>query len=164
MSKPLPTVAELRKLLSYNPDTGELRWKHRASGAQSWNARYSGAQALNTVHSDGYRMGQIHKVKVYAHRVAWALHHGSWPSEQIDHINGDRADNRIANLRQASASENAKNLRPAQPRSSGVPCVFWSEGSQKWRVRKRTKKLRQEIGSFHCIGQALRALSQLQAS
>ena len=163
MTTDLPTVAELRKLLSYDPDTGELHWRYRPHGPQSWNTRYAGSQALDTPHSDGYRMGKINGVRMYAHRVAWALHHGHWPNGQIDHANGTRADNRISNLRDATSSENAKNRR-VQPRVSGVPCVWWVEGSQKWRVRKTVDGLRHQLGTFHCIGQALRALSQLPSS
>ena len=163
MTRSLPTITELRKMLSYDPDTGVLTWRHRETNSPGWNTRFAGTQALNTRHSDGYRMGKINCVRMYAHRAAWALHHGSWPSEQIDHINGNRSDNRMPNLQEATASENAKNRR-VQPRVSGVPCVWWVEGSQKWRVLKRAGGQRHELGSFHCIGQAIQALAQLRDS
>lgn len=158
MKSDLPTAAELRKLLSYDPSTGELRWKPRPEGPKEWNTQNAGKVALNTLHSDGYRMGKIKGIRMYAHRVAWVLHNGQWPKNIIDHINGDRSDNRISNLRDASASDNAKNVRN-QKRKSGIPCVLWVEGAQKWRVRTNINGVRRQIGSFHCIGHAMQSLN-----
>lgn len=152
-------IPDLRQLLSYNPETGALVWLPRPKhlNKRGWNTRYAGKSALNTLHSDGYRMGKVNGVRVYAHRVAWALTHGSWPTFVVDHINGDRSDNRITNLREATNRDNAMNIR-STTRRSGIPCVWWVEGSMKWRVRKTLDGKRREIGTYHSLDEAVEAL------
>lgn len=93
---------DLLELLSYDPDTGELHWKKRdekwfsdkgrsASGNRSlWNARFAGKLAFTAVSAQGYLHGTIFLKGYSAHRVAWAIFHGAWPSDFIDHINGDK--------------------------------------------------------------------------
>lgn len=132
MTNDLPTVDELRKLLAYNPDTGELTWLPRKNVRKCWNRRYAGHPALACVHSDGYRKGRLHRKLLRAHRVAWAIHHGRWPALDLDHINGDRSDNRISNLRQVTRSENQRNMRLPSDNKSGVIGVYWSTARQKW--------------------------------
>lgn len=117
------SVDLLKALVIYSPETGLFVWRKRtpnmfASGRHSaehacarWNTRYAGQPAFATQHSQGYLMGRIGKVGVLAHRAAWAIVHGSWPSDEIDHINHDRKDNRIANLRNSTRSTNARNGR-----------------------------------------------------
>ena len=101
----------LREKLNYDPETGELTWTYKAHrGVRGKTAgskdKQSGYLRLN-VRSDG------RKKLFLAHRVAWFLHYGEWPPEdmQIGHINGDRADNRICNLRLATRSQNMANAR-----------------------------------------------------
>jgi len=64
---------------------------------------------LGTVNKLGYRVLRVDGSVQAAHRVAWRLHYGAWPKENIDHINGARTDNRIANLRDVAQSVNAQN-------------------------------------------------------
>ena len=110
--------ARCREKLSYNPETGDLIWGEKAY------CRLRGKKA-GTKHSHGYLALCINidgrTKRLYAHRVAWLLQYGEWPPEgmQIDHINGDPADNRIANLRLATRSQNMANVR--QPRHSSSP-------------------------------------------
>lgn len=74
-----------------------------------WNTRYAGGEALACLDDSGYLHGRIFRIKLYAHRAAWVIHHGEWPELFIDHVNGVRADNRISNLRLASDTENGWN-------------------------------------------------------
>jgi hypothetical protein len=129
----------LRQLLTYEPDTGRLFWKERppemfkdARYAKRWNVRYAGHQAFMASHSNGYRTGQVFRVSLYAHRVAWAIHHGKWPERHVDHINGDPADNRIANLRDVPRESNMRNQRRHARNISGVTGVSWDRRRKRW--------------------------------
>ncbi|NBJ09328.1 HNH endonuclease [Microvirga arsenatis] len=92
----------LRELLTYDPGTGDIRWAVRRSGS-----RGIGSIAGHTS-KDGYIRIEINDRSFLAHRVAWALYHGVWPPAYLDHLNGNRSDNRIANLRSATATENRR--------------------------------------------------------
>jgi hypothetical protein len=116
MTRRAITVAELRTLLQHDPATGRLYWLPRPFDKR-WSAQYAGREALRTIGENGYRMGSVHKRNFYAHRVIWALHYGEWPASWIVHANGDRADNRIENLRHVEANP-AANLPPVRRRIS----------------------------------------------
>lgn len=107
-SDELPTISDLRQFVLYDPDSGLLTWVAR----QSYNSRVRiGSEAFGYVGYHGYKMGRFGPWSGGAHRVAWAIYYGAWPTKKIDHINGDRTDNRIANLREATDQENAANRR-----------------------------------------------------
>jgi hypothetical protein len=137
----LPTPQYLRKVLDYDPDTGILTWKERTKDMfsqgnrrHSWNSRWAGQVAFRK--SDfGYMRGSVNGRKVLAHRVIWAMHHGEWPRGQIDHINGDRSDNRIENLREVDAAGNARNHPMHRNNTSGEVGVTWNALRKKWMVR-----------------------------
>ena len=118
-------IERLRALLHYDPATGVLYWKERpvemftsnnAFSAQaianSWNGKMAGKPASSKSGRHGYRSVQIDKKLQSAHRVIWAIVKGAWPEGNIDHINHDRQDNRIENLRIACHKENARNMSP----------------------------------------------------
>jgi hypothetical protein len=114
----------LRSVLRYDAVTGGLEWRERPVESfidravkmspqdvmRSWNTRFAGKPAMTAKSAAGYRFGNIKRSVVYAHRVAWAIVHGAWPSQSIDHINGFRDDNRLANLRDVSHGDNMRNL------------------------------------------------------
>jgi hypothetical protein len=110
MGEVMLTVQQAQAALDYNPDTGILA---RRSSNPRWNGKPAG-----TNHSNGYVAIYIGGEYHLAHRLAWLLHYGRWPAGQIDHINGDRRDNRIANLRDFDRSTNLQNMRGATKRSS----------------------------------------------
>jgi hypothetical protein len=134
--KHLPTPKELRQLLRYDPETGVLFWRKRddstASGKR-FNKLRAGKKAL-TARQNGYCVGLVYRRNVSAHRVTWAIYHGEWPNGEIDHINGDRADNRISNLRDVSRVENARNQKRPVSNTSGVVGVCWNAGVGKWQA------------------------------
>lgn len=133
--KALPSPEVLRQLLDYDPSTGVLMWKRRAEGPKAWNSRYAGTVALGYTMQNGYRQGAIGNVLVMAHRVIWAMQTNAWPEQDVDHINGDRADNRWANLRAASRSDNNKNRKPIAGKSSPFLGVSFARASGKWDAR-----------------------------
>ena len=143
--RPLPSPEVLRQLLRYEPETGKLFWKERgvewfkdggngrAANTSSWNKRCAGKEAFTALML-GYPSGAIFGMPVKAHRVAWAMMTGAWPTMDIDHINHVRSDNRWANLRQASRFENARNASLLHTNRSGTCGVCWDKRSNKWRA------------------------------
>lgn len=117
MTKPATDydIARLRLVVAYDAATGALTWatdgRHRRAGAVAGHVSMLGYHVVNV---PGYRT-------LKAHRVAWALTHGEWPSAPIDHINGDKRDNRLCNLRLVDGFVNAQNLRrPHVDNSTGL--------------------------------------------
>ena len=99
--KLMPPLEEIQKQLEYCPQTGDLTWlvtRHRITSGD----------VAGYVNSIGYRVVRLFGSPYLAHRLAWYLHYGEQPGE-IDHINRDRSDNRIENLRVVSRSENNFN-------------------------------------------------------
>ncbi|WBK39668.1 hypothetical protein [Xanthomonas phage L522] len=111
------TFEQVDQLLAYDPATGELRWK--VARGRHGNACKAGSVA-GSVNSRGYIQVGVHGRLYQAHRLAWLLHHGAWPSQQIDHIDRDRTNNRIDNLRECSNSENQQNVGKRSDNKSGV--------------------------------------------
>ena len=161
-TKDLPTPATLRKLLSYDPDTGLLTWRRRPPEmftgeryGKAWNSRYAGRPAFVTATRDGYRCGRIFEKSYFAHRVAYAIHYGAWPRDQVDHISGVKTDNRIANLRDVSRTENLRNAAKQSNNTSGVCGVYWHKNSGKWRGLIRVNGKLQSLGYFEDFGDAV---------
>lgn len=128
----------LHELLYCFESQGTLVWKRRASKwfssesyCDRWNEKYAGTQAFTCV-SEGYHVGAIKGIKYKAHRVIWAMHYGQWPTGQIDHINGDKSDNRIENLRDVTNRENCRNKRLFKANTSGHVGVWLKKETGKW--------------------------------
>ena len=122
MSADRMSVLELRDILICDSDNGTLIWKPRRSSMfrpgntgrdarrDAWNKVHAGAPALVSVKENKYLYGRVCNKNMYAHRVIWAMHHGDWPAGEVDHVNGDRTDNRISNLRDVTHVQNARNV------------------------------------------------------
>lgn len=161
--KTIPTPEELRKLLRYEPETGKLFWLPRPEDMFAthlafvmWNKRFPGKEALTAV-SHGYKNGRVNYGFYMAHRVIWAMEMGEWPRNEIDHINGNRMDNRIVNLRAATHSENQMNRGPQKNSNSGVKGVFYHSLSRKWQAQIKINGVQQHIGLFETIEGAAEA-------
>jgi len=122
---------------------GNLYWKRVAHS----NKQYLANKPAGSIHKTGYRhvtwMNKIHK----AHRLIFLMHHGYLPPE-VDHINGDRADNRIDNLRAANRSENQCNRSALSSNTSGYPGVSWHKKSGSWAVRLMKNGKTHALGYF----------------
>lgn len=164
--KALPCPTLLRQLLRYDPETGKLFWKRRspalfkdsptrtaAHKCANWNAAYDGKEAF-TAKSHGYPTGAINNQLIKAHRVIWAITHGAWPKGQIDHINGVRWDNRIANLRDVSLTENLRNMPLQKNNTSGVVGVLWYKQTSRWQAQISHEGKSIHLGFYRGIEEA----------
>lgn len=152
-ARPFPTPQRLRQLLRYEAETGKLFWLPRPRemfasqrSCSTWNARFAGREAL-TAASNGYRVGHIDFKLCMAHRVIWALVHGYWP-DQVDHVSGNRGDNRFANLREATKSENVSNTPLRADNTSGFKGVTFQKSNQKWNARITKNGVCHNLGYF----------------
>ena len=127
-----------------------------------WNTRYAGAEAFTGV-CQGYRHGAIYNRLFYAHRVAWAIYRGAWPSDQIDHKNGVRSDNRMSNLRDVAQFVNQRNAKMRVDNTSGHVGVVWNGQCRKWQARIQVKGKRKHLGYFDDITGAVNARKAAEA-
>lgn len=133
-AKPIPSPETLRQLIAYDSSTGVARWRERdpayfgngrygqAATAAAWNRRCAG-KVIGNPTPNGYLSVGIFNRAYTLHRVLWAIYHGEWPSQFIDHINHNRKDNRICNLRAVSRSENMQNQSLRSSNRFGCPGI-----------------------------------------
>lgn len=158
----LPDQIVLQKLLRYNPETGELLWNRRGAAdftptpartsewqQKWWNKRFADT-AVGTLNNEGYLCARIFGGAYKVHRLIWKLVHGKDP-DFVDHINGDRADNRLSNLRSVPRSENAKNLA-SRGGDTGV-----SLRNNRWRARIADSGRLIQLGTFDTREEAVAA-------
>lgn len=147
---PKLTAARLREVLSYDPETGVFTRLITAGGMAA-------GKKTGTFEGGGYLQIQIDSTLYLAHRLAWLYVHGAWPKDQIDHINGIRSDNRIANLREATALQNHQNRPMNRNNTSGHPGVSWDKRRRKWRARIKINHKTAYLGEFENIEEAVAA-------
>ena len=136
-------IENAAQLFTYDPETGRISWK--ISGRR----RTVGGQA-GAVRGSGYRQIRLKQGVLCEHRVAWFLYYSVLPECQIDHINRDKADNRIKNLRLALKNEadNMQNLGLRKDNSTGISGVRWHKTSKKWEARILVAKKYVYLGVF----------------
>lgn len=138
------TAQRVREALAYDPLTGSLVWRIAARKGSSRVGMEAGTL------SDGYRKIKLDGQYLFAHRVIWLHVTGRWPAECIDHINGDRSDNRWTNLREATSRLNSENHRKpsSHNRTSAYLGVSWRACKGKWRARITVENRSIHIGYF----------------
>jgi hypothetical protein len=132
-----------------------LRWRTRRG------MRSAGAVAGHVCKRDGYRVVNVFKKRYPAHRLAWFHHYGSWPSKEIDHINRIKDDNRIANLREATRSQNAANISFKTKSMAGFRGVTCRSGKFLARIRINGKMT--HVGTFLTAADAHQAYCRAAA-
>lgn len=139
-------------LLDFNPETGELWWKERTERG----FRFAGRPALTYIDNRGYRVGSLNYRREQAHRVIFLLANGFLP-EAVDHINGDKLDNRAANLRPATKQINARNMKRPANNSSGCVGVSYSKRRGLWRAYITIDDQQLFLGEHKDFGSAVSA-------
>lgn len=146
-------------------EDGRLYWLPRpiehfnSDGRQaSWNRKFSGKLAGYINQQNGRRVIRIQMDGVssnyLAYRLIWAFHYGVWPSETVDHIDGDQANDRIENLRDVPFQENCKNLAIQANNKSGARGVSWDAAKGMWQARIQESGREIFLGLFHDIEHA----------
>lgn len=139
----LITQQEVRRLFSYNPDTGILTQKIKTN-----NRVNVGDEAGDISPSTGYRRVCINRKRYSVHRIIWLYVYGHMPTSVIDHINMIRDDNRIENLRLATHSENHWNIGKYKNNTTGFKGVTWCKTNKKFKSQIRIKGKTFNLGSF----------------
>ena len=148
------TVAELREKLSYDPLTGLFTWpKRRRTGRLNSHADFP-AGHRKTGKYGGYIVIRLNFQLYRAHRLAWFYVHGEWPNGEIDHINSDPTDNRIANLRIATSSGQRMNSRRRSDNTSGTKGVWYDKRRSKWIAEVMVDGKKHHIGQFATLLEA----------
>jgi len=154
MTKPknLPDLTSemLREIVSYDPENGVFRWKIQVG------SRKPGDEA-GYIRPDGYSRITVLGNPQLSHRLAWLYTHGCWPSDQLDHINGVRSDNRIANLREATHAQNHQNRIIRSDNKSGYLGVCWHKRDRKWVAQIRVNKKNIHLGVYDSPSDAAEA-------
>lgn len=166
---PCPTV--LRLLLRYEPETGKLFWRERArvwfkteKSYRWWNKMFAGNPACDHIDPyQGYKVGTLFGKCVLAHRIAFAIHHGKHPLV-TDHINGDRSDNRAANLRSVTMVENAKNAALNSTNTTGLCGVYRAQATGRWYAQIRINGVKTHLGYFDSSELAREARERAKAA
>jgi HNH endonuclease/AP2 domain len=153
------TADWIKNVLEYNPETGFFFWKQR------FGRRGVPGKRAGTIDFNGYMVVTINGKRFKGHRLAWLVMTGNWPVLAVDHINGDRSDNRFENLREANCSENQHNRRLQRNNKSGYQGVAWDSHAGKWRAGIRADGRGINLGGYDTPQEAhtayLRAKAQL---
>lgn len=164
------TAQFVRSILDYDPETGVFTWKMRPvsmfkdgkqsaeQNAKKWNTRFAGKTAGVKIgpKAKPYIAITINRTKYRAHRLAWLIVYGEWPPEgyHIDHINGAGLDNRIANLRLATRSQNMANRGAQRNGASGFKGVSWNKQKLRWEAYICINNKQRHLGYFDIAEEA----------
>lgn len=150
------------RTFEYCPDSGEFTWLPRIrdefvsdQSFNRWNSIFSGKPAFTNINAKGYAQAKVWGNRYLAHRVAWVLHYGRPPEFWIDHINGNRCDNRICNLRDVNPTQNGYNRSKNRNNTSGVKGVSYDKRHSKWKVRITMDGKCVNLGQFDLFDDAV---------
>lgn len=170
-------LAAIKAAVTFDPATGLFFWnkrdetsflerpgKKQSSAASAFNKQFSGKPAFAAKTSHGYLNGSFLRHRFYAHQIAWFFHTGHWPTQNIDHINGDKTDNRPENLRDVATHINCRNSRRPITNTSGHVGVGPSGMKRKpWKALIMVNKRGISLGNFKTIEEAIAARNAASA-
>lgn len=136
------TLQRLKDVLSYSPETGEFIW------VKGLSKNVKPGRVAGTINGWGYHQIRIDGVIYRSNRLAWFYIYREWPAGEVDHINRNRIDNRICNLRVVDSAQNKHNSGVRKDNKSGVPGVFWNKSSNKWQVDMERYGKITRLGSY----------------
>jgi len=152
-----PPIEWLREQLAYDPETGKFKWKvtkPQRSDPIGCRRKTTGYLTIGVKYE-----GEAHRL--FASRLAFALMEGRWPNI-MDHINGDKSDDRWCNLREVTNAENMRNRPKNKNNKSGVTGVRWYKGSMKWRAEIRVEGKSLYLGSYDTKEEAIAARKEAE--
>lgn len=148
----MPSQAVLKALFDYDPEEGLLRWRPR-DGNGTFNTLRAGNPA-GYKSKRGYWQITLERRHYWNHRLIWKMVYGVEPRE-IDHIDGDKSNNRLANLRDVDRSANSRNVR-RYPKS-GVVGVHYAKIGNRWTAQIRVRNATRHLGNFVTKAEAVAA-------
>ena len=147
----LVTQADLKKMFWVDRFTGDLR---RLTNRTNSPVNSVAGFIDNSV---GYRKIKIKSVRFYAHRLVWLYHYGEWPENEIDHIDGDKLNNHVENLRVVTHKENGRNQKLYSTNISGVTGVHFNKPNQIWHAYIKVDDKIKHLGYFDNFNDAVAA-------
>jgi hypothetical protein len=148
---PRASFEVINEFISYDPATGEFRWKKAAAIC------VKPGEIAGTIDPKGYRRISVKRVVYPAHRIAVLLMTGQWPDGEVDHIDRNPGNNKWENLRQCSARENTRNKSLMSTNTSGVPGVSFDASKDKWIASIGVDRKRYNLGAFVRKADAIKA-------
>jgi len=167
MKKQRLNISYLNECFTYSPETGVLTWKARPldhfydeATCAAWNKKYAFKQA--GYEHRGYLSLSLNGRNMFLHRIVMALIKGQWPVAMVDHINGNKSDNRESNLRIVDNAENGKNKSLLLTNKSGYHGVRLCKNSLRWHAYIYVKRKQIFLGSFKYKDEAVVARKQAE--
>ena len=148
------TQERLKEVLHYDDESGIFTWLSCTSG------RVKASEVAGSLNTNGYIVIKINSVQHKAHRLAYLYCVGIWPSGQIDHIDGNRTNNSIMNLREITGYENSRNSKINSNNTSGVKGVSWHKVKCRWEVRIRVDGINIHLGFYNTVEEATKVIRE----
>ena len=139
-------ISQIMENFKYDPDTGVVERKSRGKYVR-----------LKAVNAGGYVHVHFGNMYLYAHRIAWAIHTGNVDFGVIDHINGDKTNNKISNLRCVTETDSQQNRPKQKNNKSGCVGICWDKRHNKWRVQIGINGTNTRVGEFGDLFSAVSA-------
>ena len=159
---------EALNLFNYDKQYGKIYWKPKnvyncksEKECARWNSRFSNKE-VGCLNSHGYRKTKFLNKLVSVHRLIWLMEYGEYPNDQLDHINGNRDDNRIENLRISNPLINMQNRKQNENCKSGCSGVYFNKRENKWRAHIKSNKKNIHLGYYIDLNDAVNARKQAE--
>ncbi|RYY51339.1 MAG: HNH endonuclease [Chitinophagaceae bacterium] len=149
------TVEYLTSRLSYDPETGEFTWKVAKGGKRV-------GDKAGSINDQGYLLIRINRIIYRAHRLAWIMMTGSSPINELDHVDGNRSNNKWSNLRDVTRLENKRNLGRITTNNSGHTGVMWYKAGSKWHAQITVEGKAIHLGYFENLEDAVKVRKEAE--